>query len=37
MTPQSARDMGQDAVPVLEFDRKRRAREDLLDRPEDLE
>jgi hypothetical protein len=35
--PQAAGDVGEDRLAVLEFDGKRRTREDLLDRPKELE
>jgi hypothetical protein len=37
MAAQAARDMGQDRLAVLQLDREGRAREDLLDGPEQLE
>jgi len=37
MATEPARDVGEDRLTVLEFHRERRAREDLLDRPEEFE
>ncbi len=37
MAPEAPRDMREDRLAIFQLDRERRAREDLLDRPEEFE